>query len=142
MCSYCGCRSITPIDRLSAEHDDIINVTGELRRAAKEGDRDAAKSAVDHLANLLDRHTADEERSLFAALRTDPAFTDHIDVLCSEHRAIDSVLARILDGDLGWADTLDRSLRQHIDKEENGLFPAAVIALDASTLAEMAAPVT
>jgi hypothetical protein len=22
MCSYCGCRSITPIDRFSAEHDD------------------------------------------------------------------------------------------------------------------------
>jgi hemerythrin-like domain-containing protein len=142
MCSYCGCRSITPIDRFSAEHDDIINVTGELCRAARADDRDAATRAVDQLTALLGRHTADEERSLFVALRADPMFTDHIETLCSEHRAIESVLARVLDGDLGWAATLERSLRQHIDKEENGLFPAAVIALDAAALAEMAEPLS
>ena len=41
-------------------------------------------------------------------------------------------------GDLESVAALEHSLREHIDKEENGLFPAAVIALDGATLARLA----
>lgn len=128
MCSYCGCRANTVIARYSAEHDEIINAMGVLRRAASAGDRDGA--AASHLAGLLYPHTASEERSLFAELRQDAEFTEHVAGLCAEHREIDAALARVIEGDLAAAGMLEDILRRHIDKEENGLFPAAVIALD------------
>jgi hemerythrin-like domain-containing protein len=118
------------IGRFSAEHDTIINATGTLRRAAQVGDLAATQAAVQVLADLLAPHTSSEERSLFAELRRDPEFTDHIDGLCGEHREIDARLLRITDGDLALVGALEDFLRRHIDKEENGLFPAAAIALD------------
>lgn len=130
MCSYCGCRANTVIARYSAEHDEIVNAMGVLRRAASAGDRDAAGVAAGDLAGLLDPHTSSEERSLFAELRRDAEFTAHVDGLCAEHREIDAALARVIEGDLAAAGMLEDILRRHIDKEENGLFPAAVIALD------------
>lgn len=130
MCSYCGCRANTVIARYSAEHDEIVNAMGILRRTASAGDRDGARVAVGDLAGLLEPHTSSEERSLFAELRRDAEFTAHVDGLCAEHREIDSTLARVVEGDLAAAGMLEDILRRHIDKEENGLFPAAVIALD------------
>ncbi|MCF8525961.1 MAG: hemerythrin domain-containing protein [Candidatus Nanopelagicales bacterium] len=130
MCSYCGCRANTVIARYSAEHDEIINAMGLLRRAASAGDRDGARVAGGDLAGLLEPHTASEERSLFAELRLDAEFTEHVDGLCAEHREIDGAFARVAEGDLSAVGMLEGILRRHIDKEENGLFPAAVIALD------------
>lgn len=130
MCSYCGCRSITLIARYSAEHDAIINATGVMRRAAATGDKQATRAVANHLATLLDPHVLSEERSLFSQLRLDPEFTEHIEQLCSEHHSIAAGLTRVADGDLASALALETLLRRHIDKEENGLFPAAAIALD------------
>ena len=118
------------IARYSAEHDEIVNAMGILRRTASAGDRDGARVAVGDLAGLLEPHTSSEERSLFAELRRDAEFTAHVDGLCAEHREIDAILARVVEGDLAAAGMLEDILRRHIDKEENGLFPAAVIALD------------
>jgi hemerythrin-like domain-containing protein len=130
VCSYCGCRANTVIARYSEEHDEIVNAMGVLRRSASAGDGDGARVAAGDLAGLLDPHTASEERSLFAELRRDAEFTAHVDGLCAEHREIDGVLARVSGGDLAAVGVLEGILRRHIDKEENGLFPAAVIALD------------
>ncbi len=132
MCSHCGCLSITLIERFSAEHDAIINATGLMRRVAVTRDSAATRAAVNDLAILLAPHVLSEERSLFRQLRPDPEFTEHITLLCSEHRAIAAGLTRLADGDLASAVTLETLLRRHIDKEENGLFPAAAIALDGS----------
>jgi hemerythrin-like domain-containing protein len=130
MCSYCGCRANTVIARYSAEHDEIVNAMGVLRRAASAGEVNGARVAARILTGLLDPHTACEERSLFAELRKDVEFTAHVEGLCAEHRDIDGTLARVVEGDLAAAGVLEGVLRRHIDKEENGLFPAAVIALD------------
>lgn len=130
VCTYCGCRAITVIGRFSAEHETIVNATGVLRRATGTGDLASTQAAAQVLAGLLDPHTSSEERSLFAELRQDPEFTDHVNELCGEHRDIDSGLAAVADGDLTRMVALERLLRRHIDKEENGLFPAAAIALD------------
>ena len=129
VCSYCGCRAITVIGRFSAEHEAIIDATGVLRRAAGTGDAMAARAAARGLAELLDPHTRSEERSLFAELRQDPEFTEHVDELCGEHRQIDAQLAVVAGGDLTGVAALENLLRRHIDKEENGLFPAAAVAL-------------
>ena len=118
------------ISRYSAEHDEIINAMGVLRRTASAAHHDGIGIAARDLAALLDPHTTSEERSLFAELRLDAEFTEHVDGLCAEHRDIDATLARVTDGDLVAVAHLEDILRRHIDKEENGLFPAAVIALD------------
>ena len=130
MCSYCGCRANTLIARYSAEHVDIVNALGELRRATSDGSPASVPDAAARLAALLDPHTTSEERSLLAELRREPEFTDHVDGLCDEHIALDHALSRIAAGHLADFPAFESQLRRHIDKEENGLFPAAVIALD------------
>jgi hemerythrin-like domain-containing protein len=129
MCSYCGCQSITVIGRFMAEHDSIIDTTGLLRRAALRGDQAAAGAAAANLHQQLEPHTNSEERSLFAELRLDPEFTDHVDDLCREHAEIGAGLAKVIDGDFAAIGPLELLLRHHIDREDNGLFPAAAIAL-------------
>ena len=99
MCSYCGCRANTVIARYSAEHDDIVNAMGVLRRAASAADQGATAIAARDLVALLDPHTTSEESSLFAELRLDAEFTEHVDGLCAEHREIDGTLARVTAGD-------------------------------------------
>jgi len=130
MCSYCGCRSIELIGRLSTQHDEIVNATTALRTAAAGHDQPGAAAACVVLADLLHPHTRIEERGLFAELRLDDTFTDHIDALCGEHRDLDRELAAISSGDLTRVTPFIQLLRDHISKEENGLFPAAAIALD------------
>ena len=130
MCSYCGCRAITMIGRLSTEHVAIINATGALRRVALDGDGAGAATAVEVLAALLDPHTRGEEQGLFAELRLDEDFAGHVDALCAEHREIDARLAKVAAGDHAEVQELENLLRRHIDKEENGIFPAAAVALD------------
>ena len=39
MCSYCGCRNIPLIGRLSQQHEDIANCTYPLRTAMLDGGR-------------------------------------------------------------------------------------------------------
>lgn len=133
MCSYCGCRAITVIGELTAEHEAIINATGLLSRAAAAGDPSTARTAVEVVSSLLEPHTVREELGLFAELRRDAEFTEHVDALCAEHHELDSYLARVSDGDLGAAVGLETLMRRHIDREENGIFPAAAIALDGGT---------
>lgn len=130
MCSYCGCRATTVIGRLSDQHDAIVDAVGAMRRTAASGDGAQTRVRVAVLAELLERHTADEERGLFAELRTDPEFATHVDALCREHEEIAALLAAVAGGDLDRVEPLERLLRRHIDREDNGLFPAAVIALD------------
>jgi hemerythrin-like domain-containing protein len=129
MCSYCGCRSISVIGELTEEHEQIINAAAELRRAALVGDAAAAGEHARDVARLLHPHTAREERGLFRELRLDPEFTDHIDSLTDEHDEIDIRLEEILAGELARVTELVDLLRAHIDREEDGLFPAAAIAL-------------
>lgn len=133
MCSYCGCRAITVIARLTAEHEAIVNATGVLARAAADADTVRARQAGLALAALLHPHTVGEEAGLFTELRGDPEFTTHVDSLCAEHREIDAYVDRVAAGDLEAVTPLEHLLRRHIDREENGIFPAAAIALDGDT---------
>lgn len=131
MCSYCGCRESLPIiARWSEEHDEIVNALGQVRRAVAGGVQDEVLARTADLRALLDPHTASEERSMFAELRRDPEFTEVVDALCAEHVSINAGIARVEAGEPGAYDDLEHLLMRHIDKEENGLFPAAIMALD------------
>ncbi len=128
MCGYCGCESIEVVGRFMREHVDIINATGVLRRAAEAGDGAVVHDAVTVLRDLLDPHTDAEEAGLFAVLAEDAEFTEHVRGLCSEHVTLAGLLHRVADGSYELVPTLEGLLRAHIDREENGLFPAAAIA--------------
>ena len=128
MCSYCGCESIEVIGRFMAEHVEIINASGSLRRACALGDDGGVVAAADALARLLEPHTGAEEVGLFTVLAEDEEFRENVRSLCAEHTALDAALAAIRAGDHASYPAFDLSLRHHIDREENGLFPAAAIA--------------
>lgn len=129
MCSYCGCEAIDPIGRFMGEHVEIINVAGELRRACRRADVAAARQHALDLATLMSPHTGAEEVGLFRVLKRQEEFTDEVTALCSEHIHLDALLTALVDGQLSVVDEFMDDLREHIDREENGLFPAAAIAL-------------
>lgn len=131
MCSYCGCRAIPEIASLNEQHYLIVNASGDLRRAAAAGTD--VSGAMTVLRRLLSLHLDREERGLFTELRRHDDLRVHVDELCDEHDDLHLMLA-----DLGDAEAVDpvvvvrleNFLRRHIDREENGLFPAAAIAMD------------
>ncbi|MGC1210115.1 MAG: hemerythrin domain-containing protein [Micromonospora sp.] len=133
MCNYCGCRDFPLIGRLSAEHEEIANAAGRLRTAITEGRGDLL-TRLDDLVDLLLPHTSTEESGLFTELRDEGSLAEAVEQLCAEHDDIHGVLGAIDRDAPDWPAVLaalDR-LHRHIDNEEHGLFPAAVIALPIS----------
>ena len=130
MCSYCGCDSIEVIGRFMAEHVEIINATGDLRAGVHSGDGAAFATARARVAALLWPHTEAEEAGLFRIMAQDEVYASHIETLCGEHQTLGGLLAALTPGDRAAMARFEDALRDHIDKEDNGLFPAAAIALD------------
>ncbi|HZM67372.1 MAG TPA: hemerythrin domain-containing protein [Nakamurella sp.] len=130
MCSYCGCRNIPMIAMLNAEHDAIVNSSYALEIAFRDRDVESARTAGKELAELLHPHTRREQVGLFAEMKQDELFTEHIASLCAEHDELDVELEAIIGGELTQIPTMLALLNNHIDREENGLFPAALAFLD------------
>jgi hemerythrin HHE cation binding domain-containing protein len=135
MCEYCGCQSLTAIDELTREHDHVVNLIGEVRAARAAGDTPRMAAAAGRIAAVLGPHTVVEEDGLFPALADD--FPDHVAALKAEHRRIEGVLAEAgtadaRTADAQWPDRLIEVLevlREHILKEQDGVFPAALTTL-------------
>lgn len=134
MCEYCGCQALDAIAELTAEHDLVVELSRQARSALRDGDLDAAAERSRVVAAVLEPHTAVEEGALFPAMAAD--FGDHVAALEAEHRLVESVLAESAEGtpsDPSWPARLDRALyqlREHILKEQDGVFPAALAHLD------------
>jgi hemerythrin-like domain-containing protein len=135
MCEYCGCQSLAAIATLTREHDAVVNLIGDVRTAHAAGDVTAMAATARRIAAMLVPHTEVEEGGLFPALVDD--FPDQIAMLEAEHRRIEAVLGKAADGtpdDPAWPDRLLDALamlRDHILKEQDGVFPAALAQLDA-----------
>ncbi|NRQ37072.1 hemerythrin domain-containing protein [Nonomuraea sp. NN258] len=131
MCNYCGCREFPLIGRLTREHVEIQESAAALRRAIDAGHHAEAGRLLDDLLARLVPHTATEENGLFAELRAEGTLADEVTRLCAEHADIHGALAAVDRAAPDWAAVraaLGR-LHRHIDHEEHGLFPAAVIML-------------
>ncbi|BCJ49610.1 hemerythrin [Actinoplanes sp. NBRC 14428] len=133
MCEYCGCQDVTAIADLTREHDAVVALIAEVRTAFAAGDAPALAGLARRIATVLEPHTAVEEEGLFPLLTDD--FPDHVAVLRDEHRRVEAVLAAAQDGtpaDPGWPAALMDAmelLREHILKEQDGVFPAALTTL-------------
>lgn len=138
MCSYCGCRALTEIADLTAQHEKIINATSPLRRAAEIQDHESIKAHVALIIALLNPHTSQEELGIFAELGKREEFTEHVKMLCAEHEHLQALFARVSDGEIGLASQAISALREHIEKEENGFFPAAAVELEGIIWQELA----
>jgi hemerythrin-like domain-containing protein len=130
VCNYCGCREFPLIARFTTDHELIAEAGDRLRRAITTGGSDPVV-ALDALLDLLLPHTAAEEHGLFAELRAEGSLIELVDTLCAEHDDIHGVLRAVDRSTADWKPVLAavERLREHIDHEEYGLFPAAVIAL-------------
>ncbi|MER6628398.1 hemerythrin domain-containing protein [Streptomyces sp. NPDC000987] len=131
MCEYCGCQSLAAIDELTREHDEVVRLISHLRTAHRSGDTAALAAVARDVAAVLGPHTEVEEHGLFPALAGD--FPEQIGALEAEHRQVEAVLAEAADGaapaDPTWPDRLMDAmavLRDHILKEQDGVFPAAL----------------
>ncbi|PZS26607.1 MAG: hemerythrin HHE cation-binding protein [Pseudonocardiales bacterium] len=134
MCEYCGCQSLASIAKLTEEHDQVVNLIGEIRAAYRRGDVATIIGLCTRISGVLGPHTVVEEQGLFPAMAAD--FPEQIAVLEAEHRRIEAVLAEAADGtariDATWPTRLIEVLallRQHIFKEQDGVFPAALSTL-------------
>jgi hemerythrin-like domain-containing protein len=135
VCDYCGCQDLDAIAELTAEHDAVVTLSGQVRRALRDVDLDLAALGTRAIVAVLRLHTAVEEGALFPAMARD--FGDHIDGLVDEHRQVEQVLAESADrtpSDPSWPRRLEQTLvmlREHIIKEQDGVFPAALATLSA-----------
>jgi hypothetical protein len=131
MCDHCGCREFPAIAALANQHRHIQQTAARLRQAITRGDHRAARPLLGALTDQLAPHVATEERGLFAELRTDDTIRATIEQLCAEHTQLDATLRPPPGGEPDWTPVLAAldQLAAHIDKEEYGVFPAAVILL-------------
>ena len=132
MCDYCGCQDIDVIAELTAEHDQLRNLGAELGKAAEARDIAAARPLARAMLGILGPHTAVEEGGLFPAMAAE--YGAHLDRLAEEHRAIDAALSHVAEDDpaTDWPATTRRVLAElfdHILKEQDGVFPAALATL-------------
>jgi hemerythrin-like domain-containing protein len=133
MCEYCGCQAVPAVELLTSEHDAVVDLIGEVQRALASGDLDMAAEGTRRISAVLGPHTRVEEDALFPPMTDD--FPEHVEALRAEHVRIEAVLAESADGtpsDPDWPSTLAgalHTLRDHILKEQDGLFPAALASL-------------
>ena len=133
MCEYCGCQALATIDELTREHDLAINLIAQARSAYAGADTAQMADLARQIAAVLGPHTEVEEQGLFPALADD--FPEHVASLTAEHRRVEAALGEAAAGtpaDPGWPTRLIEALallREHIFKEQDGVFPAALATL-------------
>ncbi|MGW6294018.1 hypothetical protein [Streptomyces sp. NPDC055058] len=59
MCEYCGCQSLTAIDGLTREHDEIVRLISRLRTAHRDGDTARMARTARAIGRVLGPHTRD-----------------------------------------------------------------------------------
>ncbi len=133
MCEYCGCQDVPAIAELTAEHEAIVNLMGEVRAALDHVRAEDVAYGCQRILAVLRPHVQVEEQALFPPMRAE--FPEQIDGLLAEHDQIERVLAEAgtaAAAGPGWPQRLLAALhdlREHILKEQDGVFPASLAIL-------------
>jgi hemerythrin-like domain-containing protein len=132
MCGHCGCHGVDAIRELVDEHVSLVEDGAALRTALARGDHATAHGLLARLVAHLDSHVRREEEGIFRALRDQGDFADEVDALEGEHRDLDAAVAALDPGSRSFeaaAGALLAELEQHIEREDLGIFPVAVVTL-------------
>jgi hemerythrin-like domain-containing protein len=134
VCEYCGCQALESVRILTEEHDQVVNLIGAARSARRRGDLTEHLKRCQEILAVLGPHTRVEEGGLFPAMAVD--FPDQIAALVDDHKHIHAVLEHACDTtaalDPDWPDQVEAVfvlLREHILREQDGVFPAALFTL-------------
>ena len=133
MCHYCGCRQIPLIRDYIAEHEHVLDLGGRALEEMGHGALDDAQATVDQMRADLRSHWQGEEDGVFALMRGDELYRQHIDPLIAEHRELDELLRTMDVRDEHQLAVLQEQvaeLRVHISKEEDGIFPVTLVELN------------
>ncbi|MCV7278275.1 hemerythrin domain-containing protein [Mycolicibacterium flavescens] len=133
MCQYCGCRDIPLIRDFIHEHARVLDLGRHAVHAIDRGELDTARGLLTDMAGELVPHWRGEENGLFAVMAKDDTVAEHLAPLIREHRELDRLLATVdltaPEGQQAVRDAVDE-LFEHIRREEDGIFPAALTSLD------------
>jgi hypothetical protein len=117
-----------------AEHDHVVDLLDNVVRTIATGDLAGAQSRVRDAREALHRHWTGEENGIFQVMAArDDEYADYIVPLEREHRELDLLLGRLdlrAPRDQRALRTALAELMEHISREEDGLFPASLTALD------------
>lgn len=116
-----------------AEHERAVDHGREAVRALERGDMEAARRLLAAMFEELRSHWQGEENGLFAVMHREELYAEHIDPLVAEHRELAAFLEAVDLTDPADQDRVRREVEElyvHIAKEEDGLFPASLTALD------------
>jgi iron-sulfur cluster repair protein YtfE (RIC family) len=130
VCHYCGCRQIPLIRDYIAEHEHVLDLGERALEEMGRGALDDAQATVDRMRAELRSHWQGEEDGVFALMRDDELYRQHIDPLIAEHRELDELLRTMDVRDEHQLAVLQEQvaeLRVHISKEEDGLFPVTLV---------------
>lgn len=134
MCQYCGCRAMPLIRDYIAEHDQVLDLGDRALRALDHGDPEAATGLIEEARQVLDRHWQGEENGIFTVMASrEEEYAGYVAPLIDEHRELAALLARVdltVEADRQELRAAFAELAEHISKEEDGLFPASLTALD------------
>lgn len=139
MCQYCGCHEITTVGALMDDHFEIRNLCSHIREAVQARRPAEAARLVRELRRTFTVHNAVEENGLYLAMTRFEEYEAQAGDLYDEHDALDEIIDGIVaEDDAGRIDGVDFApllaelevLYEHINREENGLFPAAAVILD------------
>jgi Hemerythrin HHE cation binding domain len=129
MCDSCGCRDQPIIAELGAEHEHVLALADRAVRALRAGYPDEARSDALAIVAVLGEHTRKEEAGLFAELSA-AGFAPDVEVLLGDHHLIEALGAVASSPGLEGLDVALFRLEDHIFREEQDVFPAAVTLLD------------
>lgn len=133
MCHYCGCRQIPLIRDYIAEHERATDAGDACLRAVARGDLEEGRRQLEMMATELRSHWEGEEKGVFTVMAArDEMYAEYVAPLVDDHRELDALLRRIdlaVPADVARLRTAVHELADHISKEEDSLFPAALIEL-------------
>jgi hemerythrin-like domain-containing protein len=122
---------VAPIAELMDEHTALLDEAYEVRKALGERDPARAMALLRTLVGHLDRHVHREETGIFPALRETGEYVEEVDALEGEHRDLDTALAGLDPGAPDFAQRVADSLDLHVQRENLGVFPVAIVTLGA-----------
>jgi hypothetical protein len=133
MCQYCGCRQVPLIRDYIDEHERVVDLGDATLRALEHDDRATAHRLVEEMTDLLRSHWRGEEDGVFIVMsEAETSYAEYVDTLVGEHRSLEAFL-EVLDLEIPAHRERLRFelglLREHIAREEDGLFPATLTAL-------------